>query len=126
MSKMVNMSAALLLAASTVVSGCARKAENVDASYVSPVYYQNFSCNQLRNEAERVSARAQELAGVQDKKASNDAVATGVAIVIFWPAAFFVKGDGANTAELSRMKGEMDAIEQASNRKKCGISFRRS
>jgi hypothetical protein len=39
---------------------------------------------------------------------------TGAAIVLFWPAAFFVKGDGQNAAELARLKGEFEAIEQAS------------
>jgi hypothetical protein len=50
---------------------------------------------------------------------------TGAAIVLFWPAAFFVKGDGQNAAELARLKGEFEAIEQASIQKNCGIRFQR-
>ena len=47
--------------------------------------YQNYSCNQLAQEANRVlAARAAQVAGTQDKNASNDAVATGVALVVFW------------------------------------------
>lgn len=126
MGKIVNSATGLLLVLSSVVSGCASKAEKVTASYVSPVNYQNFTCNQLRDEAERVSAKAQELTGVQNKKAADDAVATGVALIVFWPAAFLVRGDNANTSELARMKGEMDAIEQASIRKRCDIQFRKS
>jgi hypothetical protein len=53
-------------------------------------------------------------------------IATAAAIVIFWPAAFFVGGDKQNAAELARLKGEMDAIEQASIRKNCGIQFQRA
>ena len=45
---------------------------------------------------------------------------------VFWPALFFVKGDDAKTAELARLKGETEAIEQASIRKNCGIQFRQS
>jgi hypothetical protein len=126
MNKSKNLAAALLLTVSTAISGCATKSEKVKASYVSPVYYQNFTCDQLRQEAERVSIRAQDLAGVQDKKAKNDAVATSVALVVFWPAVFLVGGDNADTAELRRMKGEMDAIEQVSLEKRCDIQFRRS
>jgi hypothetical protein len=126
MGQHINLSVALLLAASTAISGCASKAENVNASYVSPVYYQSFNCNQLLAEAERVSDKAQELTGMQNKKATDDAVATGVALVLFWPAAFLVRGDNANTAELARLKGEMDAIEQASIRKRCDFSFNKS
>jgi hypothetical protein len=44
------------------------------------------------------------------------------AIVIFWPAAFFVGGDKQTAAELGQMKGQMVAIEQASIQK-CGIQF---
>jgi hypothetical protein len=63
---------------------------------------------------------------VQDEKASNDAVATGVALVLFWPAAFFIKGDGATAGELGRLKGEFEALERASNRKGCGLRFQRA
>jgi hypothetical protein len=65
------------------------------------------------------------LSGIQDQKASSDALATGVAIVVFWPAAFLVGGNDQNTAELARMKGEFDAIERASIQKSCGIQFER-
>lgn len=65
------------------------------------------------------------MAGVQDKQASGDAVKTGVGIVLFWPTLFFLKGDGATAAELGRLRGEMDAIEQASIAKNCGIQFQK-
>lgn len=86
--------------------------------------YQSYSCQQLAEEAERVSARAVRLTGAQDQKATGDAVATTVAVVIFWPAAFFVGGDNEQTAELARLKGEMETIEQVSIQKKCKIEFR--
>ena len=63
--------------------------------------------------------------GVQDSKRTSDAVATTAAVVIFWPAAFFVGGDKQTAAELGLMKGQMVAIEQASVQKKCGIQFQR-
>jgi hypothetical protein len=43
--------------------------------------------------------------------------------VIFWPAAFFVGGNGQTAAELAQLKGQMVAIEQASIQKKCAIEF---
>ena len=73
-----------------------------------------------------MSAKAAELAGVQDQKRTNDQIATGVAIVVFWPAAFLVGGDGQVAAQLSQLKGQMNAIEQASIQKKCGIQFRQA
>lgn len=112
--------------AAILAAGCATRAENIAAAYVSPLTYGPYSCAQLSVEAARVSSRAIALSGAQDSKATGDAVATGVAIVIFWPAAFFIKGDGATGAELARLKGEMEAIEQVSLQKKCGIEFRRT
>jgi hypothetical protein len=44
-------------------------------------------------------------------------------VVVFWPAAFFVGGDKQTAAELSQMKGQMVAVEQASIAKKCSIQF---
>lgn len=105
------------------VSGCASSSKDISATYVSPVLYQSLTCDQLSMEAHRVSARAMEVTGQQDKKATGDAVMTGVGLILFWPSLFFIKGDGATAAELGRLKGEMDAIEQASIQKNCGIQF---
>ena len=80
---------------------------------------------QLAQEAQGVSSRAAQVSGAQDAKRTSDAVATGVAIVVFWPAAFLVGGDGPFAAELAQLKGEMNAIEQASIQKRCGIQFQR-
>ena len=49
----------------------------------------------------------------------------GVGLIVFWPAMLMTKGNDENTAELARLKGQMDAIEQVSIQKKCGISFQR-
>jgi hypothetical protein len=74
-------------------------------------------------EAQAISTRAATLSGAQDKQRTNDGVATAAAIVIFWPAAFFVGGDKQTAAELAQMKGQMVAVEQASIAKKCNIQF---
>ena len=108
------------------VAGCATSPDNITAAYVSPMQYESYSCSQLREEATRVSARAIQATGAQSSKASGDAVAMGVGLILFWPSLFFIKGDGTTAAEVARLKGEMDAIEQASVRKKCGIQFQKA
>jgi hypothetical protein len=70
-----------------------------------------------------VSARAAQLAGVQDEKRRGDTVATAVAVVVFWPAAFLVGGNDQTTAELAQMRGQMQALEQVARRKNCNIAF---
>ncbi len=120
------MKALILVAVAVGMAGCASKSENIAAAYVSPNQYASYSCRMLEEEATRVSSRAIAASGAQDTKATNDAVATGVAVVLFWPAAFLIKGEGASAAEVARLKGEMDAIEQASIQKRCGIQFKRT
>lgn len=107
------------------VSGCASSASDIAPAYVSPMQYQSWNCPQIAAEMERVSYRVQQVSGVQDSKRSNDAVATGVAVVLFWPAAFMIKGDGHTAAELSRLKGEFEALERAAIEKNCGLQVRR-
>jgi hypothetical protein len=101
-----------VVAAFAALAGCASSASEISPAYVSPILYQNYTCPQLA-----------QVAGVQDSKRTNDAVMTTVGVVIFWPALFAVKGDGATAAELGQLKGQMQAIEQQSILKKCGIQF---
>lgn len=113
-------------ALAVALGGCASKSSDITPAYISPIMYQNHSCPQLAQEAQGVSARAAQLSGAQDQKRTNDQIATGVAVVIFWPAAFLVGGDGPVAAELAQLKGQMVAIEQASIQKRCGITFQRT
>lgn len=105
---------------------CASKSSEITPSYVSPLTYQSHNCQQLGMEAQGLSAKAAELSGAQDQKRTNDQIATGVAIVVFWPAAFLVGGDGQVAAQLAQLKGQMNAVEQASIQKKCGIQFQQA
>lgn len=110
-------------ALAAVLAGCASASSDIAPAYISPVAYQQYTCPQLAQEAQAVSQRAAALSGAQDQKRTNDTIATTAAVVIFWPAAFLVGGDKQTAADLSQMKGQMIAIEQASNQKRCGIQF---
>ena len=110
----------LVGAALTSAVGCASRSSEVAAAYVSPVQYQSHSCSQLAAESQRINSRAARLSGQQDDRRSRDNLATAAAIVVFWPAAFLVGGDNAQTGEIARLKGESDAIGQAAVPKNCG------
>jgi hypothetical protein len=116
---------ALCCALSVLLAGCASSAAEIKPAYVSPLQYQTLTCEQIGAEAERVSRRAAEVSGVQETNKTNDALLTAGAIVLFWPAAFFVKGDGPTAAELARLKGEFEALEQTANVKNCPLRFSR-
>ena len=99
--------------------GCATRPEDVSATYVSPLQYQNYNCNQIGMEIGRVSRRVSEISGAQNSTATGDAVALGVGF-IFWPAFFFMIG-GDHEDELARLKGEYEALESAAIQNECNI-----
>ena len=113
------------VASGLLAASCASKSTDIAAAYISPALYENLTCEQLALEAQTVSARAIAASGAQDKKAGQDQAAMAVGLVLFWPAMFLTKGDGAQAAEVSRLKGEMQAIEDASRRKGCNITFQK-
>ena len=115
----------LALGATLVLAGCATSPKDIQPTYVSPVLYQNLSCQQLAQEAARVSHEAQTATGAQTQQQSRDAVATTVGVIVFWPALFLIGGDKGNAAQIANLKGQMNAIEQASIAKNCGIQFQK-
>ena len=122
----MNFKTACTLCLLPLVAACASKSSSIQASYVSPVQYESYTCDQLLAEGQRLSARAAVVSGAQDKNRTSDAVLTGVAVVVFCPALFALEGDGQTAAELGRLKGELEAVEQASIRKNCGIQFQKT
>jgi hypothetical protein len=113
------------IAAGAALGGCASSSAEITPAYVSPVAYQGYTCQQLALEVQSLSTRAASLSGVQDSQRTKDQWTTAAAVVIFWPAAFLASGDKQTAAELSQMKGQMVAVEQASTVKKCNIHFER-
>lgn len=102
-------------AAALALGGCAKKTQDISAIHVSASQYDHMLCSQLRGEGARVARQAALVFGDQDLKSSAGAV-------IYWPKAMMGRGN-ASEEDVARLKGEMAAIEQASNSKNCGIQF---
>ena len=113
----------VLVSSSIVLGGCASAAKDVSSSYVSPLQYQGYDCTQIAAEGQRIQGRINQMTGQLDKAASNDKAITGVALILFWPAAFAL-GNKTQEAEYARLKGEGEALEQASIAKKCMTATR--
>ena len=107
------------IAALSVLAGCATASKDVKTTYVSPLQYQQYDCEQLAAESNRLTQRANQIAGRLDEAAKNDQAITGVGMILFWPALFALGGTKEQEAEFARMKGESDAIQQAAIMKKC-------
>ena len=104
-----------------IVTGCATSPNDMTASYVSPLIYQSFDCQQLVMESDRVSRRVQSMHARLDETASSDTTTMAVGLILFWPALFFLDGDGDGGIEYKRLMGESDAIHQAAVAKKCDL-----
>jgi hypothetical protein len=103
------------------VTGCASSSKKIATQYVSPLQYKDYDCANLGLEMSRVSRRVGELQASIDKNAQEDKVATGIGVVLFWPALFFIDGDTPEAAEYARLKGEFEAMQTSSSQKKCAI-----
>jgi hypothetical protein len=109
----------LALAAALVLSACAQSPDAVAPAPVSVAAYSTMSCRQLQAEAVRLNGDVARLTGQQQRKATNDAVAMGVGMVLFWPA-LFALGAGADVApQLAHAKGQAEAIQAAARQRGC-------
>ena len=98
--------------------GCATHPDRIGASYVSPLQFTHLNCKQIQAEMARVSAREQEAARSQRGAAAKDKWATGIGLIIFWPALLFTMG-GDRRDELARLRGEYEALEKAAIQNEC-------
>lgn len=101
------------------LSGCATASKDIAASYVSPLQFQSYDCEQLASESQRIQSRVVQLGGRLDTAASNDKAIAGVGVLLFWPALFALGGTKQQEADYARLRGEYDAVQQSAILKKC-------
>lgn len=104
---------------SILLSGCATTSKDLAPTYVSPIQYQQYDCQQLTAELQRISTRVNQLSGRLDEAASNDKLLMGAGLLLFWPALFALGGTKTQEQEYSRLRGEYDAVNQSAIQKKC-------
>ena len=108
---------------SLLVFGCASQPEEIQSTYVSPLTYRDYDCDQIALEMDHVSRRTDELYAQLKKKADNDAAQMGVGLVLFWPTLFFLEGgDGPEATEYARLKGTYEALHTNAVQKKCVLA----
>jgi hypothetical protein len=113
----------LSVAIAVILGACTTNPNKIGANYVSPQKYANYDCQQLALEASNIERKVNDLYGHLKKENSKDKWATGVGVVLFWPALFFLAGnENVNEVEYAQLKGEYEAIQSAQVQKKCTIS----
>ena len=109
----------LISAVTAFLAGCSTASKDVPTAYVSPLQYQSYDCAQLSAESTRLLQRVNQLGGRLDEAAANDKAIATAGGLLFWPALFALGGTKQQEAEYGRLKGEYDALQQASVLKKC-------
>lgn len=108
-----------IITGTALLAGCSTASKDIASTYVSPVMYQAYDCQQIAGETARIQSRVSQLGGRLDEAASNDKLIAGAGAIIFWPALFALGGTKAQEAEYATLKGQSDAISHASIEKKC-------
>ena len=112
------------LSAAVLVTGCASNPDSINATFVSPLKYANYDCNQIAQEMGYLEQRTNVLYQNLQRKRTNDNWAMGVGMVLFWPALFALDGgDGPEATEYAQVKGEYEALRQNSVEKSCNINM---
>lgn len=112
-------SIACVVAVCMTLGGCATASKDIAATYVSPMQFQSYDCDQLASETQRIQSRVVQLGGRLDTAASNDKALVGVGVILFWPALFALGGTKQQEADYARLRGEYDAVQQSAILKKC-------
>ncbi|MDD9807722.1 MAG: metal ABC transporter ATP-binding protein [Gammaproteobacteria bacterium] len=102
-----------------LAGGCATNPDNIEPTALSPLSYKEYSCEEIAAEISRVAERESELRAVLKERADTDAVQMGVATLLFFPTLFWIDGDGPDTLEYARLKGEHKALTEAAASRQC-------
>ncbi|NRA87519.1 MAG: hypothetical protein HRU28_09010 [Rhizobiales bacterium] len=119
MSKIIKSAMVLSLAFS--VTACATSSKNIEANYVPSTEYSGRSCSSLNKQFKSVNKEVRVLSASQDAKAKADGGTAALSAILFWPALFFIKGDGKNRDSIAELKGQYNAIKLAAETKKCSF-----
>lgn len=119
MSKRWNRTAIALTIAATLLPGCATRPENVAASHVSASRYADRTCKSLARELDEVQDALRAQSAKLNDKATQDAVVTGVGVVLFWPVLFALGNNSGLEGDVARLKGEEQAIRRQMREADC-------
>lgn len=104
------------------LAACATSPDTIAPTYISPLQYRDYNCNQIIMEMNHTSKRASELYMRLDKKAGNDKAQAWIGALLFWPTLFALEGgDGTGAVQYANLKGEFEALRSASVQKECNV-----
>jgi orotate phosphoribosyltransferase-like protein len=104
----------VVLCAAATLAACAKSPESISPAYVSEVGYRTWTCQQLGEESQRLSAALANASTRQEQARTNDAVG----ILLIGIPVSSMSGDNI-APEIARLKGETEAIRKTMFFKRC-------
>jgi hypothetical protein len=105
--------------------GCASQPEDIGTAFVSPAQYTSYDCEVLASSLANKNRKLNSLYSSLKADAKADKWQMGVGLFIAWPALLLLEGgDDTRAEEYRQLKGEVEAMQEASLIKKCGFSDR--
>lgn len=117
-----------MIAVLTALTGLVGCAGQVQPQYVSPVQFQGWDCAQLHSEYARIGQQLKN--GVEPEKRIGSGVRVGLGGGWSSGGGFGIgptisvgmgQSQNSKRTEIAKLYGQMDAIEQAANFKRCPI-----
>lgn len=105
--------------AAMLLPACATRPENVVASHISSSRYSERTCKSLTRELDEVQDALRAQSGKLNDKATQDAVVTGVGVILFWPVLFALGNNAGLEGDVARLKGEEQAIRKQMREQDC-------
>ena len=114
---MLSKSKVIVLIGLISLSGCMNMptpASQITGSYVSPLKYEKYGCDQLSAESSSLARRENQLVIAQEQRINTSETQA------FWYG--YGQGDGIEASELANVKGEKEAVRTAMDSKSCGTT----
>lgn len=101
--------------------GCsdAKKSNEVVEEYIPASVYSDYSCKELKVEAERIIALIPQMEVNLDSEYREDKTAEVAAWILFWPAALAMDGNTGEQRSYAISKGRLQAIYANLKSKAC-------
>ena len=102
----------VIVASFLLLTACsdAEKSSAIVPEYIPASMYSEYSCRELKTEADRIIASTPLLEAAVDKEYKKDKTAEVAAWVLFWPAALAMDGNTGERRSLAIARGRLEAI----------------
>ena len=101
------------------ISGCAKKADSIKPTYVSPIEYNDLSCKELKKELIKVNQTLTDLSAKQDEDSEKE---NTFAMAVLMIGFISIDVDGPQEAEIGRLKGRSETIKDVAAKKNCSFA----